>query len=548
MAATSRRRGCWSTGSGAWSGLPPRTAARAGSSTSPGCRSTGRYRSPSPGPLTRRPAPAGPARRWRRRTRPTRRCARSGTCWHDCPLRRDAPRSCERPTWTNTRCSAAITKASTVSSARSRACCEPPTGWELGLILDEIERTGDVPRYPRGPQHARWFIHRHGTVPQLMSRIHLMWEEAAAFLVLLIGLTGHNGGTLGDMPAVHHRPDGQAGGTASAIVELRKPRRGKHRSHLPTALVDLSDPGATVAGEPPGEVPARHELHSPFGIYRLLLELTEPARRLVGTDRLLVCWAPKGFSCGPGFRVGATPSMVPVWGRRRHLPADPNPQQPDTPPGLLSVTMARLRLSYLQHHQKAVAHTDRVLATEYLGRDRGNLVDYQRVVARVLDEQVARAKASALVATLSAADLAEARRDPAAVAARFGITPAALRRLLDGELDTVLAACVDHTNSPHAPAGEPCRASFLRCLDCPCARATPAHLPVQTLVLDALEARRTALAPLAWAQRFALPHAQLTEVLSRFSPAVVDVARATVTAADRRLVERLLSRELDWGD
>jgi len=244
-----------------------------------------------------------------------------------------------------------------------------PTGWELGLILDEIERTGNVPRYPRGPQHARWFIHRHGTVPQLMSRIHLMWEEAAAFLVLLIGLTGHNGGTLGDMPAVHHRPDGQAGGTASAIVELRKPRRGKHRSHLPTALVDLSDPGATVAGEPPGEVPARDELHTPFGIYRLLLELTEPARRLVGTDRLLVCWAPKGFSRGPGFRVGATPSMVPVWGRRRHLPADPNPQQPDTPPGLLSVTMARLRLSYLQHHQKAVAHTDRVLATEYLGRD-----------------------------------------------------------------------------------------------------------------------------------------------------------------------------------
>ncbi len=421
-----------------------------------------------------------------------------------------------------------------------------PAGWELGLVLDEIERTGDVPRYPRGPRHARWFVHRHGTVPQLMGRIHLMWEEAAAFLVLLIGLTGHNGGTLGDVPAVHHRPDGQAGGTASAIVELRKPRRGKHRSHLPTALVDLSDPVASVVGEPPGEVPARDELHTPFGIYRLLLELTEPARRLVGTDRLLVCWAPKGFSRGPGFRVGVTPSMVPVWGRRRQLPADPDPQHPDAPPGLLSVTMPRLRLSYLQHRQKAVAHTDRVLATEYLGRDRGNLVDYQRVVARVLDEQVARAKAGALVATLNAADLAEARHDPAAVAARFGLTPAALRRLLEGELDTVLAACVDHINSPHAPAGEPCRASFLRCLDCPCARATPAHLPVQTLVLDALEARRAELAPLAWAQRFALPHTQLSEVLSRFSPAVVDAARATVSEADRRLVERLLSRELDW--
>lgn len=117
--------------------------------------------------------------------------------------------------------------------------------------------------------------------------------------------------------------------------------------------------------------------------------------------------------------------------------------------------------------------------------------------------------------------------------------------MLGGELDTVLAACVDHTNSPYTPTGEPCRASFLRCLDCPNARATPQHLPVQALALDALTVRRAELPPLEWARRFALPHAQLSDLLDRFPPATVAAARAEATEADRRLVARLLARELD---
>jgi hypothetical protein len=41
---------------------------------------------------------------------------------------------------------------------------------------------------------------------------------------------------------------------------------------------------------------------------------------------------------------------------------------------------------------------------------------------------------------------------------------AALHRMLAGEMDTVMGACIDHTNSPHAAAGQPCRASFMLCL------------------------------------------------------------------------------------
>jgi hypothetical protein len=64
-------------------------------------------------------------------------------------------------------------------------------------------------------------------------------------------------------------------------------------------------------------------------------------------------------------------------------------------------------------------------------------------------------------------------------------------------------------------------------------------------VLDALEARRAEVAPLEWAGRFALPHAQLVDLLGRFPSAAVQAARAAVTSQDRRLVERFLERELD---
>jgi hypothetical protein len=414
--------------------------------------------------------------------------------------------------------------------------------WELGKLLDHIERIGDVPRYDTERRHPQPMVPRHGGTSELIGLIHLPWQEAAAFVVLLVGLTGQNGGTVADAPAAHHRADGQAGGTPTAIVELVKPRRGKHRSHMDVPLVDLPD-WLSAGDSSVHPSLGKDALHTAFGVYMLLVELTEPARRIAGTDRLLVGWGRLGFQVGTGSGSAAVGAAVASWARRSNLTADV--ARPGADPEPLKLTLPRLRLSSLEHHQQAVAHTERVLANEYLGRDRGNVVEYQRLVARVLEEQVAKAKASRLLPTLSEVDVAEAREDPAAVASRYGLAAAVLTRLLAGELDTVMAGCVDHTNSPYAPAGEACRASFMRCLDCPCARATPRHLPIQLLVLDALEARRLELAPMTWARRFALPHGQLAELVGRFPPATVEAARVAATDADRRLVTRFLARELD---
>ena len=106
-------------------------------------------------------------------------------------------------------------------------------------------------------------------------------------------------------------------------------------------------------------------------------------------------------------------------------------------------------------------------------------------------------------------------------------------------------ACIDNSNSPHAPAGEPCRASFMTCLDCPCARALPHHLPIQVLVHDRLAAHKAQMSPVTWARRFGLPHAQLGDLLARHDPVDVADARANPTDTQRKLVERFVSRELD---
>jgi hypothetical protein len=115
-----------------------------------------------------------------------------------------------------------------------------PDGWELGWILDHVDRVGDVPRYPARQWQPLSRVARQGTVERLMSLLYLSRDEAAAFLVLLIGLTGQNGGTIASAPAELHRADGDAGGTKTAIVELVKPRRGR-RAHMDVPVADLPD-------------------------------------------------------------------------------------------------------------------------------------------------------------------------------------------------------------------------------------------------------------------------------------------------------------------
>jgi len=247
---------------------------------------------------------------------------------------------------------------------------------------------------------------------------------------------------------------------------------------------------------------------------------------------------------GAGFRAGIPKAALACWGQHAGPAAGRDDPEAGEPAGL-RVSSRRLRLTWLEMHQKPVAHTETTLANEYLARNRGNLAEYQKVVAAALAEQVAAARARPPIPVLTQHDVERAATDPASVADRYGLDEQRLAQLIAGRLDTVLAGCTDNLNSPHSRAGEPCTASFLLCLSCPNARAAPAHLPVQVLTADMLAARREQITPLDWARRFADPATRLDDLLARFSDAVIADARQAATAADRDLVERFLSRELD---
>ena len=131
-----------------------------------------------------------------------------------------------------------------------------------------------------------------------MHTVHLGWREVTAFAVLLVRLTGHNGDTIYNAPAAHHRPDGGAGPIASVQLDLVKPRRGR-RSYMTAALSDL--PTWATPPRPSAEVSPRDEVHTPYGVSMLALELTASARRITGSDKLFVFWGSTGAHRRAGF-------------------------------------------------------------------------------------------------------------------------------------------------------------------------------------------------------------------------------------------------------
>ena len=54
------------------------------------------------------------------------------------------------------------------------------------------------------------------------------------------------------------------------------------------------------------------------------------------------------------------------------------------------------------------------------------------------------------------------------------------------------------------------------------------------------------MTPLAWTQRFALPHTQLTDLLSQHDADDLAAARVAITDADRDTVDQFLNRHLDY--
>lgn len=82
------------------------------------------------------------------------------------------------------------------------------------------------------------------------------------------------------------------------------------------------------------------------------------------------------------------------------------------------------------------------------------------------------------------------------LAQRLGVSPAKVMLLLSGALNTAAGACLDFTHRRFADhAGQRCPASFLTCLGCSNAVATPAHVPRLVALSDAMERIGSAVTP-----------------------------------------------------
>ena len=120
---------------------------------------------------------------------------------------------------------------------------------------------------------------------------------------------------------------------------------------------------------------------------------------------------------------------------------------------------------------------------------------------------------------------------------------AGLEQALEGGvLDTATGACLDFTNSPSGPPGQPCTASFLDCLACPNAVATRRHLPRLAWLHRALDELRATATPAAWGRDWQAHFLRLTTLLEDNTTATERQAAARAASdGDRELIAGLLS-------
>jgi hypothetical protein len=392
----------------------------------------------------------------------------------------------------------------------------------LGLLLDALDRTGDLPRQRDGKLPG--WVTRAGGMTKVAGQLCLTVTEMAAFCLLLTALTGENFGTVARWPAAGHHPGG-AGDQAPAVVLLEqvKPRRGPDHEHMVRALEDV--PAGLPADGGPGQL-----FRSPARVWLLLIELTEVSRRFSGQQAAFSACSPRS---GDGrFLTGVSRDQVRQWTRQ----AASRPGG-----GLPPVDVGRIRQTVIEHGRRPVSHTRATMNDHYLARSQAVADDSRVVVADALRGELARARQAQSVPVLTAALVARFARDPAAAAAEAGIGEETLGQMIAGQRDTAVTACTDHLSGPHDPAGVACTASFLACLDCVNARALPHHLPAQIAMASHLAELRPHLEPVIWQARYGSRLDQLRQVLAAYTRAELDQASASMTPRHHDLVREVIA-------
>jgi hypothetical protein len=367
-------------------------------------------------------------------------------------------------------------------------------GW-----LQQMARTGQVP-VVRVPETT---VLDNVAMLTLAKRLFLTDADLAPLLVLGVGLTGRNGETLKELPARHELLEGRA-----VAVELLKRRRGPTNSHQ-------------VVHWEVG--PPSRQLHTPGGYYLLLHELARRGRAFSGAESVWSIWNVHSGHLAPFAKALDRKLYFRKWVGGHGLRGDDG--QP------LEVNLNRLRTTVEVRTAKATgghlptsarSNTIDVQFAHYLRGDPTVMEWAAEEVSAAVVEAEQHARHAHL--RVLAGPHAQHTQDPAGVARQLGVDPEVARQALAGELDTLVAACLDINHSPFGQGR--CQASFLTCLGCPNALATHRHLPGLLALLEQLNLERQTTSAEAWWARHGQTWQAITQdVLPKFTSAELERAK-----------------------
>lgn len=384
--------------------------------------------------------------------------------------------------------------------------------WTRGALLEQLHADG---RLTFG-RKAR-IIEREVAVLLGTGDLHPTYAlyptrtELLSVMVLLVCDRGYNLSTLRSLtvPDLASGIDVEADDEPVLLAHLDKPRRG-HRRYFTNSF---TGPHAQTL--------------------RRAVTITAPARDCLAglghpTSHLLIAGTCTGVTDHPT-RIFVTDAFTNGGAVRRwDQIADLTTDQGEA----LHLHFNRLRLSEQVINRKSSQNTNTVSEDVYRRPDALTAHLLQDVILDGQADAVAHAEQTLRMRYTSHVE-------------ELGLPAPTAKSVADGTLDTAVGACLDFTHSPFTPDGHACTASFLMCLACPNAVATPTHLPRLLALRDALD-NLASVNPVRFDRLYREHYQRLEHLLStRTTEADRAAARGATSDTDRALVERLLRRDLD---
>lgn len=399
--------------------------------------------------------------------------------------------------------------------------------WSKGQILDHLLTTGEIPKVMEKFPHHSGLKEHFGLEPHQRSR-NLLFPSPAeilALVVLFICERGYNSSVVFGMEVPELAsgiPIKSSGSVYTA--HLDKPRRGPAKRYFTSNFA--GNESRLMERAIRMTQPARYTLEQlGFPTNQLLIALgTHTTRHPSGI--FITDWSTSGYF------VKSLEKLAPVLG------------DDGTP---LHLNLRRLRLTEQVHSQRSRQNSETVSEEIYRRSEPATVKQAVPVLLQGQQEALQHAQRFVEIRTVTTQELPADGAHVEALSARLGIGQEAAQSLLNGALDTATAACTDFFHSPFdTDQNGACAASFMMCLGCDNAVATPRHLPQLVVLFDALQSISSTVSEERWNREFAMHQARLRNLLSRLATkAEIAGARLQKTTETEDLISRLIGRELD---